>query len=106
MKHSFLSLLFIIFFCGCAQVCEFGTTEGSSGFKCFGLSARAEKGMTAEEVTKRIGPPARRMAPADYQGKTYDEAWIYDTSPPTILYFKGGILKEKDYKQTLGVDAA
>ncbi len=104
MKHCFLVLSFMFLFCGCAQVCEFGETEDSSGLKCFGLSARAEKGMTSEEVEKRIGVPARRMAPADYQGKTYDEAWIYDTSPTTILYFKGNILKEKDYQHGIGVD--
>lgn len=106
MKHYFMFLIFLLFFSGCAQVCEFGSTEGSSGLQCFGLAARAKAGMTREEVTKRIGVPARRMMPADYQGKTYDEAWIYDTSPTTILYFKGNILKEKDYQQSLGVDKA
>lgn len=104
MKRRFLFLLFLLFFSGCADICEFGTGENSSGFKCFGLAARAKPGMTRAEVGKRIGLPARRMAPADYQGKTYNEAWIYDTSPPTILYFKGDILREKDYQQGLGVD--
>ncbi|MFH1691403.1 MAG: hypothetical protein ABIC68_02350 [Candidatus Omnitrophota bacterium] len=102
MKRSFLFFFFLLSFCGCAQVCEFGSTDDSSGLKCFGLAARATRGMTLEEVEKRIGVPARRMSPADYHGTTYDEAWIYDTSPATILYFKGGILKEKDYQHSLG----
>ena len=84
---------------GCAEVCTFGHSDGSGGIQCRRVDAKVEAGMTAKEVEAKVGAPTRRNIDVSYRGKTYDEAWIYETSPNMILYFKNGVLDAKDYQQ-------
>jgi hypothetical protein len=85
---------------GCANTCEFGQSGNNTvgGMKCYGLLDEAEIGMTMAQVQKEIGNPDTRRFDMSYMGKSYDEAWIYAlSSPPTVLYFKNGVLQKKDY---------
>lgn len=99
MKKFIILCVLSFVFSGCAQVCEFGKAGDSSGFKCYKLLARAEVGMSAKEVEKSIGTPQKRQIGISYRGKAYDEAWVYNTDPPTVLYFKNGVLEHKEYQQ-------
>jgi len=92
-------LLVCLVSAGCAQLCEFGKGDNSSGLKCYRVFNKAEVGMTAKEVQDRIGTPQSRSIDVSYNGKTYDEVWIYGTTPPTVLYFKNGIVAHKEYQQ-------
>lgn len=94
-----MSVLCLCFACGCAQLCEFGTGERGSGLSCRRVFAKAEIGMTQKQVEEKLGSPQGRQIDVSYRGTTYDEVWVYETMPPTILYFKGGVLKEKEYQQ-------
>ena len=85
--------------CGCAQLCEFGSASDSSGMKCYRVFSKAEVGMTQKQVQEHIGSPQKRQVEVSYRGKVYDEVWIYDTTPPTVLYFKNGVLEHKEYQQ-------
>jgi len=85
--------------CGCAKICEFGKAGDSSGLKCYKFLAQAEIGMSAKEVEENIGLPQKRQLGISYRGKAYDEAWVYNTNPPTVLYFKNGIMEHKEYQQ-------
>ena len=93
------SLALLLALCGCAKICEFGQDEGSSGLKCFSVISRIELGMSAKEVEAKIGAPQNKKFDVPYRGKTYDEVWVYNTATPTILYFKNGTLKHKEYQQ-------
>jgi len=97
-KFVILCLLSFVFL-GCAKICQFGKEGASSGIKCFKLSAKAEVGMTAKEVEKSIGTPQKRQIGVSYRDKVYDEVWVYNTAPPTVLYFKNGVLEHKEYQQ-------
>ncbi|HAJ56677.1 MAG TPA: hypothetical protein DCL35_02780 [Candidatus Omnitrophica bacterium] len=99
MKIGPSVLFFIFVLCGCAHICEFGESDTSSGLKCHRVVAKAEIGMTRAEAEKKLGSPQRRQIDVSYRGKTYDEVWVYETVPPTVLYFKNGILEEKEYQQ-------
>ena len=55
--------------------------------------------MTQKEIEKTIGLPQRREFDMTLRGVKYDEVWVYNTSPPTILYFKGSTLARKEYQQ-------
>lgn len=85
--------------CGCAQLCEFGSATDAAGLKCHRVFSKAEVGMTKSEVEKRLGSPQNRNIDVVYRDKTYDEVWVYNTAPPTILYFKGDALEHKEYQQ-------
>ena len=84
---------------GCAQFCEFGKTSDSEGLKCIRVFSQAEIGMTQKQVTRHIGTPQQRRFDVRYQDKIYEEVWVYLTVPPTVLYFKGGVLEHKEYQQ-------
>ena len=99
MKISAMALALVFMLCGCAQICEFGKAGDSSGLKCYGFFSQSKVGQTQKEVKERIGSPQRKNMDVEYRGKKYDEVWIYDTAPPTILYFKNGILEHKEYQQ-------
>jgi hypothetical protein len=97
--NTFLVVLVCLALCaGCAEVCTFGRSDSSSGFQCRRVDAKVEPGMTTKDVEARVGPPTRRSIDVSYRGKTYDEAWIYETSPNMLLYFKNGVLAAKDYQ--------
>ena len=98
--RKLIAMGFLIFvFLGCAKICKFGTTGDSSGINCFALLAQAKVGMSQKEVVETIGTPQNKRIDIPYRGKTYDEAWIYNTDPATVLYFKNGVLEHKDYQQ-------
>lgn len=99
MKRTSLFVFCIFFVCGCAQMCEFGKSDTSSGFSCKRVFAKAEIGMTQKEVEAKLGTPQGRQMDVSYRDTTYDEVWVYETVPPTVLYFKGGVLKEKEYQE-------
>ncbi len=99
MKRSVIALVSVFMLCGCAKICEFGKGDASSGIKCFGFFSQAKVGMTQNEVKDAIGSPQRKDIDAEYRGKKYDEVWVYDTTPPTILYFNKGVLEHKEYQQ-------
>ena len=99
MRCSVVVLSLFAVLCGCAQLCEFGSGGDDLGLKCVRVFSKAEVGMTQKEVQDLIGPPQRRQTDVSYEGKTYDEVWIYETTPPTILYFKWGTLEHKEYQQ-------
>lgn len=99
MKRVLSSVFLLAMLCGCAQMCEFGQGSDSSGLKCQRMYAKAEVGMTKKEVEERLGTPQTRNVDVTYRGKTYDEVWVYHTSPPTVLYFKNGVLEQKEYQQ-------
>jgi hypothetical protein len=80
-------------------MCEFGKTDKDSGLECHRVFAKAEIGMTQTEVEKKLGSPQKRQIDVPYRDKTYDEVWVYETMPPTVLYFKNGVLAEKEYQQ-------
>lgn len=84
-------------FYGCAEICEFGR-GGGPGMKCYGNLSQAQIGMTQKQIEQKISVPQQRRTDVTYRGKVYDEAWIYNTDPPTILYFKNGVLEHKDYQ--------
>ncbi len=99
MRKIIISLAAILSFAGCAEVCSFGRGDAASGVECRRTDAKVEAGMTAKQVEDKIGPPQRRNIDVAYRGKTYDEVWIYETSPTMLLYFKHGVLEAKDYQQ-------
>ena len=99
MKRLVVIFSLCFLFCGCSAMCEFGKTDTSSGVECHRVFAKAEVGMSQKEVEAQIGSPQMRNVDVPYRGKTYDEVWVYDTTPPTVLYFKGGILQEKEYEE-------
>ncbi|MFH0877412.1 MAG: hypothetical protein V1863_04225 [Candidatus Omnitrophota bacterium] len=99
MKKIAVFMAALIMLCGCAQLCEFGSGGDDPGLKCVRVFSKAEVGMTQKEVQDLIGPPQRRKTDVSYEGKTYDEVWIYETTPATILYFKWGTLEHKEYQQ-------
>ena len=90
-------VLTLIFLCGCAQTYEFGTTDDSSGVKTIPFFSQSRVGMTKKEVQEKIGLPQSRSTDVTYRGKVYQEVWVYNTSPQTILYFKNGVLEHKEY---------
>ncbi|QAT16411.1 expressed secreted protein of unknown function [Candidatus Velamenicoccus archaeovorus] len=98
--RSILMMLGVMFMsAGCANICEFGrSSDETKRVNCYGLMEQAKVGMMQAEVQKKIGYPDIRRYDISYMGKMYDEAWIYKlNSPPTILYFKNGVLQKKDY---------
>ena len=98
--RNFVCLIIVLgMLCGCAKVCEFGQGTDESGVRCVRLFSRAVVGMTQAQVEKQIGSPQSKRLDIAYRDETYDEAWIYDTQPATILYFKGGVLEHKEYQQ-------
>jgi hypothetical protein len=97
MKNTFWAAAILFLLCGCAQTCEFGRGGDKSGFKCYGSFDQAKLGMTQKEVEQKIGVPQKRKFGISYRGKPYDEAWVYESSPPTVLYFNNGILERKEY---------
>ncbi len=99
MQRALLSFFCLFLICGCAQMCEFGESNTGSGLSCHRVFAKAEIGMTQKEVEAKLGTPQGRQMDVSYRGTTYDEVWVYETVPPTVLYFKGGVLKEKEYQQ-------
>lgn len=99
MKRFSGLVVILLFFGGCAQMCEFGQADSASGLKCYRVFSKAEVGMTLKEVEARIGAPQTRQIDVSYQGKTYDEVWVYSTTPSTVLYFKNGTLAHKEYQQ-------
>jgi outer membrane protein assembly factor BamE (lipoprotein component of BamABCDE complex) len=99
MNKLLVSIVCLMLCAGCAEMCTFGRSDGSSGLQCRRVDAKVEIGMTAQEVQSKVGQPSRRNIDVFYRGKTYDEAWIYETSPVMILYFKSGVLEAKDYQQ-------
>ena len=101
MKKLFAVVFIFCALCilfGCAAMCEFGKNDGSSGMKCRGSLAQATVGETSGEVEKAIGAPQSRSVNVSYRGKTYDEVWVYNGTPPTVLYFKHGVLEDKEYQ--------
>jgi hypothetical protein len=66
---------------------------------CLKFISDVEVGMTEKEVRERVGVPQNRRLGVAFRGKTYDEVWIYDTSVPTVMYFKNGVLEHKEYEQ-------
>ena len=99
MKRALLMAACLVMFCGCAKICQFGKGDNSSGVNCFGFFAQAEIGMSQKEVRGLIGSPQKKNIDVEYRGKRYDEVWVYDTMPPTVLYFKNGVLEHKEYQQ-------
>ncbi len=100
MIRFLLVLAFGVFsVCGCAQMCEFGKVGDAPGLECHRVFAKADIGMMKEEVEKSLGAPQKRQVDVSYRGNTYEEVWVYKTEPPTVLYFKNGILAEKEYQQ-------
>jgi hypothetical protein len=99
MNTLLVSLVCLMLCGGCAETCMFGRSDGSSGISCRRTDTKVDVGMTAKEVEAKVGPPNRRNVDVSYRGKTYDEVWIYETSPDMLLYFKNGILEAKDYQQ-------
>jgi len=99
MKRYLGTVFLLSVLCGCAQMCEFGQDGAAPGLKCYRVFSKAEIGMTSKEVEQRIGSPQTRRIDVSYRGQTYDEVWVYETTPHTILYFKNGVLKHKEYEQ-------
>ena len=89
----------VVVLCGCSQICQFGRSDSGSGFKCHSIFAEAKPGMTQKEVSNAIGSPSRRQLDVLYRNTTYGEVWVYDSDPPTVLYFKNGILDKVEYQQ-------
>ncbi len=92
-------LLSVIVFAGCSQICQFGTGGFGSGFKCHSIFAKAKAGMTQKEAEEKLGTPSRRQTDVNYRNKVYNDVWIYDSDPPTVLYFKNGILEQVEYEE-------
>jgi len=99
MRSILMMLGVMLMSAGCANICEFGrSSDENSKMKCYGLMEQTKVGMTQAEVQQKAGYPDKRRYDISYMGKMYDEAWVYSlTSPPTILYFKNGVLQKKDY---------
>lgn len=102
MKRMILIWACLILCAGCSTVCSFGRSDGSGGFECRSMDAKVTAGMSAQKVEAMLGAPSRRNINVSYRGKTYDEAWLYETSPNMILYFKDGVFDVKDYQQSAG----
>ncbi|MGE5279617.1 MAG: hypothetical protein ACM3L6_02590 [Deltaproteobacteria bacterium] len=90
-------LLSAVFMAGCAEMCTFGRSSQGAGLTCERVFSKAERGMTLQQVQKELGDPQSRSEDVSYLGTVYDEVWVYGTTPPTVLYFKNGILKDKEY---------
>ena len=99
MRKVAAILVFLFLFYGCAEICQFGKTDGTRSMKCIGFLDQAKPGMTQKEIEKTIGLPQRREFDMTLRGVKYDEVWVYNTSPPTVLYFKGSTLARKEYQQ-------
>lgn len=100
MRRYLFSLFLCLLFYGCAWNYEFGrSSDPSAGTKYIGTFERAKPGMTKKEVEQQFGVPRTRNYDVQYMGKGYDEMWVYDTQPPTVLYFKGSVLVYKEYQQ-------
>jgi hypothetical protein len=99
MRKIGVVLVFLFLLYGCAEIFQFGKTDDSRPMKCIGFLDMAKKGMTQKEVEKVIGLPQKREFDMTLRGVRYDEVWVYDTDPPTVLYFKGNILQHKEYQQ-------
>lgn len=97
MKRFLLTVVILSVFCGCAEMCLFGRSDTASGVKCHGFFNQAKIGMTQKEVKDSIGTPQQKNIDVTLRGKKYDETWIYDTMPPTVLYFNNGVLQQKEY---------
>ena len=97
MKRCVVLFLLLGLCCtaGCAIQNQKIQGPGLLGQRMF---VKARPGMTQAEVEEAIGLPQRRSINVSYKGKAYDEVWLYGTMPPTVLYFKNGVLEEKDYQ--------
>ncbi len=97
MKRYVFSIFLLGLCCaaGCAVQNQKIQGPGLLGQRMF---VKARPGMTQAEVVEAIGSPQGRSLNVSYKGKTYDEVWLYETMPATVLYFKDGVLEEKDYQ--------
>lgn len=95
----FILLFAVLLMAGCGKMCEFGKGAESSGIKCAGFFAQADEGMTMKQIEERLGVPQKKSLDVESFGKKYEEVWVYETQPPTVLYFKNGILEKKEYQQ-------
>ena len=99
MRKVAAVLVFLFLFYGCAETWQFGKTDDSNSIKRIGFLKQAKPGMTQKEIGNTIGLPEKREFDMTLRGVKYDEVWVYNTSPPTVLYFKGSTLGRKEYQQ-------
>ncbi|HQP91102.1 MAG TPA: hypothetical protein PLU24_00305 [Candidatus Omnitrophota bacterium] len=96
-----ISVIFLmLIFTGCSSICQFGTGASDSPTKCHSIFDRAEVGMTLKEVEDKLGVPSKRQLDVTYRNTRYGEVWVYESDPPTVLYFKNGVLDKVEYQES------